>query len=172
MPEEKPVLAVYIRDLVEADLGKLGARLDTQMESLVKIRHRHHALARALAEGMTPARAAMVTGFGIGRVAALQNDPAFIELCAVYAAQVKEIFRSTQEKIADLKTTVVEELQERLDEKPEQFTNKALTELLDTLHSRAEATEKLASSGLSVSIQFIRPPPREMIDISPEASGV
>lgn len=135
----------------------------------MRIKHRHHSLARALAEGLTCTEAAAVTGYAISRVSILQNDPAFAELVTNYQSQVREKFLDAQQKKAELHETVLDELQSRLDEKPESFTKGELTELIRVTEDKlsAAAASAMPRPGLSVQISFTEPPPREMIDVNP-----
>lgn len=135
----------------------------------MRIKHRHHSLARALAEGLTCTEAAAVTGYAISRVSILQNDPAFAELVANYTSQVREKFLDAQQKRAELHETVIDELQARIDEKPEAFANAELRELFKATDNRlsAAAASAMPRPGLSVQISFTEPPPREMIEVNP-----
>lgn len=135
----------------------------------MRIKHRHHSLARALAEGLTCTEAAAVTGYAISRVSILQNDPAFAELVANYTSQVREKFLDAQQKRAELHETVLDELQSRLDENPDKLGTATLIEMLKVTEDKlsAAAASAMPRTGLSVQISFTEPPPREIIDVNP-----
>lgn len=164
------VLFEYIRDLELADVAKLGQDVGTVTPMIQRIKHRHHSLARGLADGLSPSEAAAVTGYSLSRTSILQNDPAFQELVEFYRSQVRERFLNAVQKRAELHESVVDELQARVDENPEGFTKSELNELLKSTKEPGPVfgVATGAPVGLAVSISFKDPPPREIIDVTPE----
>lgn len=161
----------YVRDLVPTDLVRMGEEeLGVQAPMLVRLKHRHHSLARALAEGLKPSEAAAVTGYAISRVSILQNDPAFAELVSFYIAQVNEKFTNAIGKRAELHESVVDELQARLDDQPEKFTNKDLTGIMQVTTPTGGGFGQSGGAmpqGIAINIRFTDPPPRDVIDVIP-----
>lgn len=96
---------------------------------LLRIRHSHHRLAQLLAIGTAPGIAAVLCNYAPSRVTALQQSPAFIELVSFYAGEAKEIWADFVEISATLSKDALQELQCRLDEKPEMFSVGQLMEL-------------------------------------------
>jgi hypothetical protein len=127
------VSASYERDLTEADVQALRdlpeGGLGAITSPLRKLRFQHHTLARLLAEGKSQVEAALVTGYSESYISIIKNDPAFKSLVTYYQEQVQEVFVSVHERLAALGMNTIEELQERLAETPDSFTNRELMEL-------------------------------------------
>lgn len=176
----------YVRDLVPADVEALrSAPAESpsypQLESL---RETHHALARALASGMSKPDAAATTGHSYARVVHLSlYDRGFIELIAHYRGVRQEQFADAAKRLATLGFAATEVIQERLEENPEGFTTKELREVAEFAFDRSVAPAKgLASAkgngagAVSVSVTFVSPkapevdarPSLPMIDLTPE----
>lgn len=81
------------------------------------LRHSHHALARALAEGLTPAAASIRTGYSLSRISILQKTPAFAELVETYRKGVEEEYRDVHRAMASFHVDAVEILHERMVER-------------------------------------------------------
>lgn len=97
---------------------------------LQKIRDSHHLAAQLFAAGMDLSEISAATGYSIGRLSTLRGDPAFDELVAQKRAAIEA---GRQETIIDnslravrLAAASLEELQARLEDDPERFTNKEL----------------------------------------------
>src|SRR5438105_3835863 len=88
-PIDHPAGPVFVRELTEGDLALLAdpPPLANTQRPLVRIRHRHHQLARLLAGGTAAVEASAITGYSQMRISLLQKDPAFCELMAYYAGQ-------------------------------------------------------------------------------------
>lgn len=131
-PPARVVHMAHLRDLDESDLPDL---LDPPPQPpatvIARLRQRHHAAARLLAEGRKVAEVAMITGYQPGRISALQADPAFIELIHYYSSQVDAVYVSVHERLAALSESAVGELQDRLEETPEKFSVRELKELAE-----------------------------------------
>lgn len=129
--------ADYVRDLTVEDLARLDEPRPTAVpEPLKKIRDSHHALARAIATGMRPAEAALVTGYSVARISVLQNSPAFMALVDFYRSNVNEAFAGLLERMAGLAIDVLEELRDRLESAPESLSNQVLLQLFEKLADR------------------------------------
>jgi hypothetical protein len=81
----------FVRDLVPADLALIedgGAAEKPQR--LTRLRDSHHRLARLIAAGKTHTDAGAMAGYSVGSIGRLMEDPAFLDLVAVYRKVVKE----------------------------------------------------------------------------------
>lgn len=138
----------YTRDLGESDLDCIlnPAQGASSTPAVKRLRASHHALARMLAEGHKPQMCAAVTGYSPSRISILQNDPAFAELIVYYSGQVAETFIDAQKRLAELGIDAIEELQERLDETPEEFSKKDLMALVELTMDRSVAPSKRSAA--------------------------
>lgn len=116
------------RALGEADLLMLDAA-QAQAPQLRRLTQRHHALARMIAGGAPAAEAAISCDYTPTRVAQLQRDPTFRELIAFYSKKVDEVFVDRARALSDLSTDAILELHARLEDTPEAFSVRDLTEL-------------------------------------------
>lgn len=132
----KPISAEYVRDVEEADLELLAvAPRGTTAPTIQRITDRHHQLARLLASGMKDGEAALTVGYDISRVSIIKQSPAFQDLLAVYRSEVDRQFSSTLNEMAGLGRDALATLRERLEENPDDFSNRELmsltTEMVD-----------------------------------------
>jgi hypothetical protein len=102
-----------------------------------KLSQRHHELARMLAGGVKPGQAAVILHYDVSRVSILQNDPAFKALLSFYSLQRDALFIDTHKNLAVLGNTAIAELQDRLEEVPEDFSANQLIELIKTAADRS-----------------------------------
>lgn len=114
-----------------------GEPIGTVQPSLKAIRHTHHRLARLLASGTDEVVAARLCNYSPNRVSILKSDPAFQDILAKYSASVEEEWVDVHKVISGLSLNLLQELQERLDEKPEAFTPAMLGELAKMLMDRS-----------------------------------
>jgi len=119
-----------VRALTEGDLAALGEERGVQPRPLKRLAERHHSLARALADGMSPFQAALASGYSPSRVSILQQDPTFIRLIDHYREQVNTVRMGTHAALETITRTAAELLLERMEDVPDEFTNGALTELV------------------------------------------
>ena len=129
------------------------------------LRHNHHLLARALAEGRGEAEASLITGYSPSRISVLKSDPTFRELLVHYGANRELAFVDAAERMAAVGLTALEELAARLDEKPEDFSDGKLMELVDLtlVKGRASPGARSGPTGAQggvplVQISFVQPP--------------
>lgn len=116
--------------LTSADIARLNEPRETSAPLIKKLRERHHALARMLAIGTSPGEAAIVCGYSASRVSILQGDPAFAELVAHYREVKTERYFDGMQAMAELHLDAVEEIRERLEEAPDDFSTGHLMELM------------------------------------------
>lgn len=105
---ERPLNAAEVLVAREEGLG-------SKAPALVRLHSRHHRLARLLAEGFSEGEAGLACGYVSSRVSILQADPSFSSLVDFYRKQVNEKFLDFQEKLADLASTAVDLIQDRLE---------------------------------------------------------
>jgi hypothetical protein len=132
----EPLLARVVRPLEASDLVALAANRGTAPMAVKRLSQRHHGLARSLAAGMAPGEAAIVHGYDPSRVSILQGDPAFEELVEFYSDKVDTAFVEVVEHLAGLSHDAISELQTRLEDAPEDFSNKELLGLMEATLDR------------------------------------
>ena len=163
---ESPLRFSQGRDFDDADLPLLVAPevKPSVVPALKRIRNNHHALARLLAEGRRPGECAAILGFAPSRISILQQDPAFKDLLEFYKSQVEVQYLDVHSRLAQLGTTAVEELQERLEEDPEGFSVSQLQNIAEMALDRSVAPAKGGpkgpvggASGINLVVQFQAP---------------
>lgn len=149
-------MGVFGRELALGDLGRLGE--PQAKPALQRLRDSHHAVARALAQGMPAVEASALTGYTPTRIGQLQADPAFQELLNHYRLQVDSAFAETQQRLAQLGLDAVGELQSRLDESPEEIKTRELIEMVAmTRGGGGGQAPSGASAPVTVNISFAEP---------------
>jgi len=119
-----------LRDITMEELRAMTVRGEAPPGPLLqKVRQIHHLQARLLSEGRTLTEVAGLCGTSAVRLSMLQKDPMFQELIEYYRRQGEHAFVEVKEKLGVLGTMATEELIERLDEKPESFSNETLMRL-------------------------------------------
>jgi hypothetical protein len=149
----------FLRDIRHEDLALLaspGAEL-AQARPITKIRAQHHLAARLISEGRKPVEVAAITGYTPARIQQLRNDPAFQELCAHYKGQVDARYLDVHARLALLGTMATEELQERLEEDAESFSNEELRKLAETTLDRGGygPNRSISVESRSVSVHLV-----------------
>lgn len=130
-PGRKPsaVVGNFVRELGLEDIEALSAHRGTEPPELKRLTERHHALARALASGMTEGEAGAMVGLLSSRVSVLKNSPAFKELLALYREDKDRQFVETAARLAGLAQDAVVELQDRLETAPDDISIGQLIEI-------------------------------------------
>lgn len=147
----KQIAAFHDRDLGPADLATLSSERGTRPSALVKIRDRHHLLARLIAAGQTVQACAAVTGYTVSRISILKDDPAFEELIGFYKDQVDEKYFDMHEQLAGLSADALAELRDRLEDEPDAFST---GQLLDILTKTADRVGFGPSAKTEVSVNI------------------
>lgn len=168
------------RELAPADFALLSTR-SVQPAEIKRLTERHHMVARALASGLKPGEVAIATGYDGARISILQNSPAFRELVAFYSDAKDQVFAETMGQLAGLAKDAVIELRDRLEEKPEDFTNGMLLDISTKMLDRSGHGPTSTSQSLNVNVtlgsrleaarQRARDLAHGLIDISPEGSA-
>jgi hypothetical protein len=129
-----------------------------QVTKIKKLRDSHHALARALATGMSNIEAGRITGFDNGYISILKSDPAFQELLAFYEKHDSVQQADLRERMTLIALDVSQEIRDRLHNEPETFGINELRQLLtnladrvgygpsSTVHATVDVTENLSYS--------------------------
>lgn len=172
----KPARSVMIeieRELVPEDIEALrrgDAPASVQkIPTILSIKHAHHTLARLLAcDDAKLAEISLQTGYSPAYISTLKSDPAFKELLAYYAEQKNIKFIDTLERMKTFGLTVLDELQRRFEENPEDFKKSELLNMTDLflLRGNPAVTAGGGSGGngkpaVQVSVSFVTPPPLE-----------
>jgi hypothetical protein len=161
-----PLVMEYSRDLTREDIEVLNnVPVNAPAPVLKALRYSHHMLARLLAAGKAPAEAACFTGHSVATIYRLKTqDPAFMELIAHYAEVRNQEFLEAASRLAVLGTSVVEVLQERVEEAPEKITTRELKEIAEFAFDRSVAPAKGsargangAAAGVTVNVSFVSP---------------
>ena len=132
-----PLEATVARELTPADIELLAVHRGTQPAEPRRIMERHHALAKALASGMSDGEAAALVGYDPSRVSILKGSPAFRELMDLYRSRADAEFAEMHATLAGLSKDAALELRARLEEQPESLT---IGQLLQTLQLAADRT--------------------------------
>lgn len=114
-----PLQASYVEDITESDLVLLAGNRGTPAKPIQRLRDRHHALARALAQGMRDGEASLITGYDIARISVLRSDPSFKQLITEYKNIKDAAFADFQERAAVVTLEALNQIQEELEEDAE-----------------------------------------------------
>lgn len=158
----KPLSAEIVRPLNQADL-ELAATTErnSQPPTLQRITDRHHALARLLAAGTPEGEAALILNYDNSRVSILKQSPAFQELLALYRSEVDREFATTLDHMAGLSRDALLELRERLEERPNEFSNRELLAVVTEMTDRADVDGQDAKLPTRIEIVGFEPPADE-----------
>lgn len=122
----------YVRDLGPADIALLASERGIQAKPVQRLRDRHHALARCLAQGMTDSEASAVTGYDPSRISILKGSPDFASLVAHYRKVEDSLLGEFVDRATTLTLTAMNELQDRLEEAPTEVSSPMLLEIVKT----------------------------------------
>lgn len=115
--KEKRLSAAVIRPIQEADLAVLAsAEKGTAPRTIARLRDRHHAIARLVANGGTNGYISLVTGMDPARISVLRSDPMFKELVEDYRKIDAGLQADFMERATTLSLTAMEELQEAMED--------------------------------------------------------
>jgi len=107
------------RPLELADLEQLEERRGSVAIPIKKLRERHHALAKCLAQGMPDGDAGLICGYTVSRVSILKADTSFRELILFYQDAGAERFIDAKIALQELGLDALEDIRELMDN-PEQ----------------------------------------------------
>jgi len=170
----EPLSLTYVRDLGSLDLDLIlnPPALGVEIKPRARMKNSHHQLARLLAEGRKPQECSAILGHAPSTISSLQTDPAFKELVSYYEAQVREVFLDVHQRLANLGVDVIEELQHRAAETPDDFSPKELVAIAELALDRSVAPPKAGAKGgptgaglVQLNVQFISPQPTPPLTI-------
>lgn len=145
---------VEVRELGEADMALLAQPRGSAPVPLARIRERHHAVARLLAQGTGPGEVAAITGFSASRISILQADPTFAELVAFYRQNVNAIYADLHGRMATLSLDVADEIHTRLETEPEAISTPLLIDILKTTADRTGFAPVSRSVNMNVNVDL------------------
>lgn len=151
---KRRVAAGVLRELTQADLAELETERGVKPQAIQRLRERHHGLARALASGMGNQEAAAITGYDPARISVLLGDPAFKELLEFYRADVNAKYVEVHEALAGMTADAIVILRERLEEDPDDLTNKELIELMKAGADRTGNGPSSTSTNVNVHVDM------------------
>lgn len=138
----KRLLHYFVRELCSADIALLEVhRHAPAVPHVQRLRDSHHRLARLLAAGKKNVDAAAMSGYSLGRIQQLRDDPAFADLVEVYRKEINEDFN----EYADLATAnlvrgemlIADALEHAMD-KDEPLTLSELRPIVDIVEGRQD----------------------------------
>lgn len=155
---------------VPDDLPLLSDRAPAAKTSLKAIRHTHHQLARLVASGVDTAEAALITGYSPSYISRIKTDPAFESLLTYYSEQREAIFVDVTERMRSLGLATLDELQNRLEDEPDEWSRRELMELAELMlvkpaSARTNLNVSTPMAPVSVNVKFVTAPNREPLPI-------
>lgn len=126
---------------------KAPVKAPREVRPLERIQGIHHAQARLLAMGKSAVEVSAALGVSTQMVNTLQHDPTFQELMAYYKDQCDIIALDTYAKADLVKRLGLDILQERLETKPDSFSNNQLRQLTVDLMDRTDLPIKTPQGG-------------------------
>ena len=128
-----------VRELTPQDgliISAGGCPTKQEVSTVQKLRDRHHWIARMVAQGNSEVEISAISGMSLERLRIFQADPAFLDLVAHYRSETKEYYLDMARRLSHLSGHAIEELQERLETNPEEFSIKDLMALSRDLLDR------------------------------------
>lgn len=152
--EAEPLRFELLGELSAADVRMASETpLGTKAPPIRELKARHHAIARALAEGMRPGVVAATYGYSPSRISILQSDPTFQELLAHYKSEMAFDNARTRERLQNLGIDAMDEISRRLEEAPEEIGINALIRLTEIVADRTGHGKK-SETDVNVNIGF------------------
>jgi hypothetical protein len=133
----KALDASLLRPIGESDLALLDAPRGSVAPVVLKLRDRHHALARILAQGKSEAEAGAITGYCPSRISILKASPAFRDLIEHYRSINDSAMADFVERSTLAALTAVSNLQDMLEDEENPLPPSMQLEIAKTLADRA-----------------------------------
>lgn len=153
--------------LLEGKPPVAGAYQKRRKAERVRIRHTHHRLAEMIVQGgVTLPEMSVVSGLTPRRIMQLKNEPEFRELVNSYEKKKEKIFVDVMERCKILGMSMIEEVQQRLEEDPGSFSNRELLEGIDQIMCKLPASLKAPVNGngggnsVEVNVKFVTAEPK------------
>lgn len=168
-----PLSGEVLGELRSADLELLASGGSVEMQDLKRITDRHHALARALAAGLSESEAAAVTGYTASRISVLKASPAFQDLLALYRKDVEAQFTDFHSRLAGVAADALQLIQDKLES--EEADDIPLPQLLEVAKMGADRTgfgpthkqDVTVNINLAERLEAARARARQLKDITP-----
>lgn len=162
---EGELVVEVVGELTREDLARPSAR-EVTPPPLKALRQAHHQLARLLAKGTPPVEVALISGYDLEYIYAIQANVTFQEILRHYQtidyiaeADIKGQMTSTGQ-------LALAELRRRLEEAPEDFSNTALQTSIDLLLVQARrGMPQALSSAPAFTVQFVNSPTPQLKDV-------
>lgn len=114
--KQRSLTAEPVRPLTEADLVVLTSReRGTAPRPIMRIRDRHHAIAKMVANGMSNGQISLISGMDPARISILRSDPTFKELVEDYRSIDDALQAEFMERATTLTLTAIESIQDDLE---------------------------------------------------------
>lgn len=150
-----PIAAEFVRALTAEDLEMLSKERSVQkpkeLSSLAMLSERHRNLARLIAMGKPDWECAVITGYTPSRISILKTDPAMKNLIKHYTEEKDIVYVQAHEKMAQVASTGLDILQERL-ENPEEIAKMSTGQLLQIIEVSADRSGMGPSSKSEVNV--------------------
>lgn len=143
--------ATFVRVLDDADLALLGT-VRTPPPRIKKLLESHHSAARSIAAGMKYTEVAAITGYTPTRISQLMSDPTFADLVSFYRANLDMALTGLYEKFAAFSKDVFEELRDRFEENPTDFSSPLLLELMKVMADRSGTGPRSTQVNINVDL--------------------
>src|SRR5271163_3308623 len=155
----QPLQLEVVRPLGADDLALLEAPppVGSETRAIAELRSTHHSLAQVLAKGHTNEEAALITGYSPSRISILRSDPAFAELLVHYQTLRELVYVDVLERMKVLGLSTLEELQSRLENRPEGFSARELMEMTELLLMKGRTGVNGAAGGDRGPVQGMLP---------------
>lgn len=148
-----PLHAEFSRELTTLDMTLQNTKA-TPQGGIQKLRSSHHAAARYFALGMHNYEVAAITGYTEARLSVLKSDPTFQELVQYYQDNSTEKVVELRDRMLTVGMDALDVLQERLDERPDDFKNAELTDVVRTMADRTGNGPSSSSVNVNVDAQL------------------
>ena len=133
----KPLWFEFSRTIEPRDLAMiLSGEAAARRRPLSVIRAAHHQVAKLVAQNYSDVEVSGITGRSPTSVKQLRFDPAFKHLVAHYRDMADAIEVDVLAQAKNLSSAALAELQQRIEENPERFSEEDLTKLAEKLMDR------------------------------------
>ena len=127
---QRPPQVLFVRDLKNADLALLASERGIKAPLVQRLRDRHHALAKCLANNMSNSEASAITGYDPSRISILKNDPSFQDLVTHYRDVKNAASAEFHDRAETLSLTAMDIIQERLEDTPDEISIPTAIEII------------------------------------------
>lgn len=160
-PDIQDMRALTLADLEDAKVWtrkKAEGQREPQGQSMLRLRERHHSIARLLAAGLTPTQIGEMIGMAPSSISNIQKSPAFQSLLFSYAAENEKAASDFKSRLEATAGAALNELHERLVNNPEEFSAGVLLQTVNSLADRTGhgPTQKVLNTTVALTPADIR----------------